>query len=152
MRVCERSFRFVRFSSHVAVQRDMSTDYEICEDRPLSRSEYELVEWLLRHGESKALVYAPQLEGARVISRCSCGCDSVNFAIDGVVPAPGAMGILADYEWRESTGALNGIYLFERDGLLAGLDVWSQDGLSVRVKLPQIDEIVPIGTLDIQQT
>ena len=40
------------------------------------------------------------------------------------------MAILADYEWRASDGAMFGVFIFERLGILAGLEVWSQDGLA----------------------
>ena len=37
------------------------------------------------------------------------------------------MGILADYEWRAAGGELFGVFVFERTGLLAGLQWWFRD-------------------------
>jgi hypothetical protein len=119
----------------------------IPEDRPPTVTEAALARWLLQHGIPQAAAYLPQLDRARVVSRCYCRCGSVDFAIDDVVPpVGGGISILADYEWRAAGGELFGIFLFERGGLLAGLEVWSQDGLGCAVALPEIEQLQPIGT------
>jgi len=102
---------------------------------------------LLQHGTSQAKDYLPQLERAWVASRCYCGCASIDFAIDGVVPPPGdGISILADYEWKGPRGEMFGVFVFERCGLLAGLEVWSQDGLAEAKPLPNTELLRPIGT------
>jgi hypothetical protein len=116
----------------------------IPEDRPLTVAEARLLRWLLEHGIPRAACYLPQLEHARVASRCSCGCASINFAIDGVVPTPGAMGILSDYQWRAAGGEAFGVFVFEYDGLLAGLEVFSMDGLADATVLPDIEQLFPV--------
>src|SRR5690348_12288255 len=119
---------------------------EIPEDRPLTNAELGLVRWLLENGVPEAAAYLPQLDLARVTSRCYCGCASINFAIDGVVPPTGdGMAILADYEWRAAAGEIFGVFVFERSGLLAGLEVWSQDGRGAATMLPDIKDLRPIG-------
>jgi hypothetical protein len=122
----------------------------IPEDRPLTVAEAALVRWLLQHGIPQAAGYLPQFDRARVVSRCYCGCASIDFAIDGVEPPAGdGIGILADYEWRAAGGELFGVFVFERGGLLAGLEVWSQDGLAPAAALPEIDQLRPIGTYQV---
>jgi hypothetical protein len=39
-----------------------------------------------------------------------------------------------------------GVFVFERGGLLAGLEVWSQDGLAEAKSLPSTELLRPIGT------
>ena len=119
----------------------------IPENRPLTGAELALVRWLLQHGERGASDFLVQLDDARVVSRCSCGCASIDFAINNVVPPPGAgVGILADYEWRGAEGELYGVFVFEREGLLAGLELWSQDGLGQASYLPDIEKLRLVGT------
>ena len=45
-------------------------------------------------------------------------------------PAESGMHILADYQWQAANGAHFGVFVFARAGLLAGLEVWSVDGLA----------------------
>jgi hypothetical protein len=128
------------------------TTTAIPEDRPLTAAESRLVRWLLMHGIPQAANYLPQLDRAGVVSRCFCGCASIDFAIDGAVPPPGAgMTVLADYEWRAAGGELFGAFVFERTGLLAGLEVWSQDGLGQASELPDIDQLRPVGTCQVAE-
>jgi hypothetical protein len=116
------------------------------EDRPLTPREAELVRWMLAHGTLAAAEYLPQLATARVVSRCGCGCASVDFSVGGAVPPRGEpMGILADFEYQTPDGHRCGAFVFEQAGLLAGLEVWSVDGLSTPSGLPFVDELCPLG-------
>lgn len=118
----------------------------IPEDRPLTDEESALVRWLLLHGTPSAVRFLPQLDEARVVSRCSCGCASIDFAIGGDVPPPGTpLEILADYEWLAGDGAALGVFVFARCDLLAGLEVWSIDGLSSASTLPTIEQLRPLA-------
>ena len=119
----------------------------IPDNRPLAPDEAALVRWLLDRGTASAARFLPQLADARVVSRCGCGCASVDFAVGGVVPPPGdGMGILADFEYRTAAGHLCGAFVFERAGLLAGLEVWSVDGLSTPSALPSPAQLLPLGS------
>ena len=120
---------------------NMADAAPVPEDRPLSGQEAKLVRWMLEHGEPRAATFLAQLPDARVVSRCSCGCASVDFAIAGVKPPPGNLGVLADFQFRTAEGHLCGAFVFERAGLLAGLEVYSQDGLSVPSTLPAIETL-----------
>ena len=116
----------------------------IPDDRSLSSQEASLVHWMLEHGRESARMFLPQLDVARVASRCSCGCGSINFAIEGDIPPAGNIGILADFEYRSASGALCGAFVFERHGLLAGLELWSVDGQETPAELPAIDNLRPL--------
>jgi hypothetical protein len=125
----------------------MTSITEIPEDRDLTEAETSVVHWLLKHGCSGAENFLTQLDRARVASRCSCGCASINFAIDGIVPENSThMTILSDYEWTDTEGNVFGAFVFARWGVLAGLDVWSQDGLATANSLPDVNQLRPVGT------
>ncbi len=125
----------------------MTQPAPIPEDRPLTADEAALVRWMLEHGTASAARFLPQLADARVVSRCYCGCASVDFTVGGVVPPRGGpIGILADFEYRTAEGHLCGTFGFERAGLLAGLEVWSVDGLCTPSTLPAIEQLQPLGT------
>ena len=115
------------------------------EDRDLTHEERSLLEWLLQHGYSDAERMLPHLAGARVVRRCGCGCASVDFSVDGREPRRGSgLKVLSDHCWRSARGNLMGVFAFARDGQLAGLEVWSIDGLETPSQLPRAEELVPI--------
>ncbi len=117
----------------------------IPDDRPLTVEEVALVRWMLQNGYAAAAEFLSQLSQARVVSRCYCGCASLDFSVGGVAPPPGdGIGILADFEYCTSEGYLCGAFVFERAGLLAGLEVWSQDGLSTPSVLPLLSQLQPL--------
>lgn len=108
----------------------------LTEPRSLTQEELELTTWLLRHGIDGAEDFLPQLDKAKVFSHCQCGCASINFSNDGKRPQTFAMRILADYQWTDEFGRKFGVFVFEQDDLLAGLDVWSIDGAANVLQLP----------------
>jgi hypothetical protein len=109
------------------------------EDRALSGQESHLLTWLLEHGKSSALAHLGEVEHARVVSQCGCGCASIDF-----VDAPRAsMEILSEHKWRDANGHLFGVFAFAREGRLAGLEVWSIDGEATPTKLPAISSLEP---------
>jgi hypothetical protein len=119
----------------------------ISEARPLTADESALLRWLLEQGHPGASGFLSQLAGVRVVSRCPCGCPSIDFAVGGVEPPAGVgMQILSDYQWRTADGALFGVFVFARGGLLAGLEVWSVDGLAAASMLPAIQQLQPLAT------
>lgn len=115
-------------------------------DRPPSNQERSTVRWLLEHGNGDNSEFLRQLELARVVRLCGCGCASIDFAIAGRRPMQPAMQILSDFQWRTKGGHLCGAFVFEQDGLLAGLDLWSIDGQTTPDAMPPIRDLVPYGT------
>jgi len=91
--------------------------------RPLTTTEKELVRWMLEHGEPEAKNFLPQLEQAQVTPwRCSCGCASINFSIQGYPQPSGGIHPIADFLFGTEEN-LSGIFVFEQSGVLAGLEV-----------------------------
>lgn len=114
------------------------------ENRTLTDQESGLIRWLLENGEEHAAAFISQLASARVISRCTCGCASIYFAIAGrCAPTDDGMDILSDYCWQDPSGPLFGAFVFARGGLLAGLDR-SIDGQATATYLPDPSELRPI--------
>jgi hypothetical protein len=113
-------------------------------DRSLMDDERNLLYWLLRNGFPGAEQFLPQVDQARVIGRCSCGCPSIDLAVEGVGPDRNAgMVSLSDWLWPTQEG-LFGVVLFATDRRLACLDVWSVDGRANPSRLPCPDkELVP---------
>src|ERR1043165_4458856 len=94
----------------------------IPENRPLTQAESGLVKWLLENGTEAGRGLLPQVDRARVISRCSCGCASIDFSIDGkVAPPKSGMSIVSDYRWDSPEGYLFGVFAYARKGLLSGI-------------------------------
>jgi hypothetical protein len=114
------------------------------EDRPLSAKETVFVVWMLEHGDARAAGALPQVERARVISRCGCGCASVEFSVDGLAPLPRSrMEVVSDYCWFTERGNLCRAYVFLRAGRLAGIDVWSIERVETPHELPDPEQLRP---------
>ena len=117
----------------------------IPENRPLTRAETVLVKWLLEHGTDTARELLPQLDRARVVSRCSCGCASVDFSVDGkVAPPKTGMTVVSDHRWDSPEGYFFGVFAYAREGLLSGIDLWSIDGRATASLLPDTNQLRPI--------
>ncbi len=112
-------------------------------ERPLTSRERELVLWLIEHGEyADPERLKSQLPSLSVRERCTCGCPTVYFAVDGVpVPRKGER-LVSDY-LALVEGADVGVMLFETDGLLSSLEVYSCAGSSEPFGLPEINSIHP---------
>jgi hypothetical protein len=98
---------------------------------------------MLEHGNAEAAAYLEQLSMARVVSGCDCGCASINFEIDGRPKPVGGLRILGDYLFGDDP-SLCGAFVFEIDGVLAGLEVY---GLAVPAPsiLPTPEELRPLA-------
>jgi hypothetical protein len=99
----------------------------IPDERPLSKAEYDLARWMLEHGESAGREFLTQLDRARVVSRCPCGCASVDFEVEGLSPPTGGLRILGDFVFGGDSD-LAGAFVFERNGVLAGVEVYGLAG------------------------
>ena len=121
---------------------DSKTDVRIPEDRPLYAKETQLVRWALEHGLPGSNSYLPQVDKLRVNSRCGCGCASVDFSFDGVLPDYSTgLEVLSDHLWGTGGTDLCGIFVFARNEKLAGIEVWSVDGQVTPTELPGIEDL-----------
>ena len=95
--------------------------------RPLTDEERALACWPLEHGESHATSFLPQLERARVVGGCHCGCTSIDFTVEGSPPPSGGLRVLGDFLYGTEAEPY-GAFIFERGGVLAGLEVYGLAG------------------------
>jgi hypothetical protein len=97
-------------------------------NRPLSLSEQQLIRWMLDHGGEEAREFLPQVDRAEASpEKCPCGCASIDLSIDGLPKSSGKLHVLADYLFG-TADHLNGIFVFQRNGMLAGLEVYGLTG------------------------
>jgi hypothetical protein len=119
----------------------------IAEERPLTTEERILVRWMLEHETARAADFILQLQHARVVSRCRCGCASVDFEVDGYPAPSGGLTILGDFLYGPDHD-LSGAFVFARAGVLAGIEVWSLSGSDAPRVLPQPAELRPFAASD----
>jgi hypothetical protein len=110
----------------------------IAEDRALSVDEREMLQFLLSRGDERAQDFAKQIDISHVVSRCGCGCASVDFhAADS-----GGLEQLGDeYFWLGPSGGICAVFAFARKDFLAGLETYSVDGVETAVALPSVKEL-----------
>src|ERR1700733_6498604 len=96
-------------------------------NRPITAEERNLIEWLLRHGKPGSEHFLSQVDSLTVAWKCLCGCQTVNFALQGEAVAQAPENILADF-LATVAGEDVGIILFQRGGHLSSLEVYSQAG------------------------
>jgi hypothetical protein len=109
-------------------------------NRELTDRERRLVRWMLEHGNPEARGFLSQLDVAEVTSwKCPCGCASINFRIRGKPAAPQGVHIIADFVFGEGE-LFSGIFLFEKDGILSGLEVYGLAGDAPKA-LPESEEL-----------
>ena len=124
---------------------DESKMSEHSDNRELTPTERHLVDWMLKNGLPEARVFLPQLDFARVTSwHCPCGCACINFSIEGQAAPTGGLRILSDFLWG-SDDDLNGIFLFQKDGILSGIEVYGLSGDAPQT-LPVPEELRPFST------
>jgi hypothetical protein len=112
------------------------------DNRELTAAERRLVRWMLEHGTPEAVEFLPQLEVAEVTPwRCPCGCASINFQIRGKPAAPPGVHPLADFVFGEGD-MLSGIFVYEKDGILSGLEVYGLAGDAPKA-LPDPEQLRP---------
>jgi len=118
----------------------------LLETRELTNDEQQLIKWMLEHGSDEASLLLPKLELARATSwRCVCGCATFNIVLEGRESrfATNKMNVVADFVFGPDDQP-NGIFIFEKGGLLAGLEVF---GLAADApkSLPHSSTLRPFG-------
>ena len=113
-------------------------------NRQLTEQERRLVRWMLDHGSSEAKAFLPQLDEAEVTPwKCPCGCASINFHIRGQPETPPGVHPIADFIFGEGE-MLSGIFVFEKNGILSGIEVYGLAGDAPK-QLPDSIDLRPIS-------
>jgi hypothetical protein len=113
----------------------------ISDERPLTAAEYQLARWMLENGGPEAKDFLPQLEHARVVARCPCGCASIDFEVNGHPRPAGGLRVLGDFLCGGESD-LSGVFIFECNGVLAGVEVYGLTGDAPKV-LPGPEALRP---------
>lgn len=114
----------------------------IPENRPLTPEERRLARWMLEHGAPEAPAFLPHLERAHVVSRCPCGCASIDLAVEGMHVPRGGMRVLGDYVFGGEHD-LAGVFIYECEGVLSGIEVYGLAGDTPRT-LPAPEALAPL--------
>ena len=113
----------------------------IPDERRLTAAEYRLARWMLENGGPEAQSFLPQLELARVVSCCPCGCASIDFEVARHPLPVDGLRILGDFIYGDESD-LKGVFIFERDGVLAGIEVYGLPGDAPKT-LPEPEALRP---------
>jgi hypothetical protein len=121
----------------------MAENQPIPDIRPLTHHERALLKWLLQHGTPEAKTYLPQLPHVTVISRCPCGCPTIDLAVNGqTAPIETTATVLADIQATSPEGIPVGILLFARQGLLDTLEIYPCSD-ATHFTWPQLKDLPP---------
>lgn len=134
-------------SPHLTLIRltfSIMTRHSAPKGRPLTSEEHALCEWLIAHGTSNAAEYAPQLSRATVVGiSCSCGCPSVDLAVDGKHTG-GISEIIGDAVGESPEGIQVGVILHCSEGQLSELEVYPFINVEGRFGLPKPEALTSI--------
>jgi hypothetical protein len=108
--------------------------------RPLTQHESDLVRWLIEHAHRDVIDLLPQIERLTVASKCKCGCPTVDFALDGVPVERKGEQLISDW-LAEVEGELMGVMLFQTNGKISTLEVYSLAGSDKPFGLPAIESM-----------
>jgi len=122
---------------------DVKSKEPIRVDRPLTDEEYELTRWILEHGKPDALQFVEQLDRARLVGGCPCGCATLHFEIEGLGEAQLGVHVLGDFVYGDESN-LCGVFVFESGGILKGLEVTGY-AVDASRTLPNPIDLRPIG-------
>lgn len=131
----------------------MESHYRFNPPRKLTFRERELTTWVIQNGDASAQdkeKFLRPLDTAMVVARCPCGCASVDFAIGGKEPSEVGLTILGDFLCTESDQT-NGIFVFARDDLLAGIEIYQLNDEKIREELPSPELLRPLGETFLQK-
>ena len=106
------------------------------EHRDLSAKEVDLIKWILAEYNHSELL--EQIEKTKVISKCSCGCATIDLQVEGYEQK--SEGLILSVEGFSSAEIPVGVILHVRNGLLSELEVYSKAGTKV-FGLPEIDKL-----------
>jgi len=108
--------------------------------RSLTDHEKLLIRWLIEHGNPGSDQFLPQIDRLTVVGICKCGCPTVDFALDGDPVSQKGAKLISDH-LAESDGESVGVMLFQTDGKISSLEVYSLAGSDQPFGLPPIESL-----------
>ncbi len=96
--------------------------------RNLTDEERTLLAWLANSVDESRPGYASQVDTAKVVGHCECGCGSISLGVFGCPTVrPGRRGLLTSYCGHTRDGRYFDVILFARDGYLDYLEIVTYD-------------------------
>lgn len=108
----------------------------IAEDRDLSVREVDLIRWLLTITNN--LEFIEQIEKTKVITKCGCGCRTIDLKVEGYKSKSAGVNLSAQGFSPESVPV--DVVLHIRQGLISELEVYAMDGTE-KFSLPDVDSL-----------
>lgn len=110
--------------------------------RPLTQHERDLIRWLIEHSFVKdATRLLPQVDRLSVVSKCTCGCPTIDLALDGKPAVLKGQGIISDWD-AEVNGMPVYVQLWISNDQISSLEVGSLPGTDQPFGLPAIESIL----------
>jgi len=110
-------------------------------NRALTQKERDLVRWLVDHSfVDSATQLLPQIERLSVISKCTCGCPTVDFALDGEPVSPRGERLISDW-LADVNGMPVYVQLWVSNDRISSLEIGSLPGSDQPFGLPAIESI-----------
>lgn len=106
------------------------------EYRDLSAIEVDLIRWLLAVTNNSEFI--EQVEKTKVISKCGCGCRTIDLQVEGYDAKSGGLNLSA--QGISPEGVPVDVVLHIRHGLISELEVYSMNGIN-EFGLPEIDQL-----------
>lgn len=100
-----------------------SYSHHISTSRLPTQDELRLVKWLIANSSPDSFKYASQISQLQVVSRCPCGCPSVDFAIAGRSRF-GPSEVIACADGHSPEGTPVWVMLHSHQGEIAELEVY----------------------------
>jgi hypothetical protein len=102
---------------------------------------------MLGSGSDSAAAFLSQVDLLEVSPwKCPCGCASLQFETKGYPSPSGGIRPLVEYVFT-SESERNGIFVYEQDGRLAGIEIYGLAGAAARL-LPAIGALEASGNAD----
>jgi hypothetical protein len=110
--------------------------------RTLTQHERDLVRWLIEHSFVKdAVLLLPQTDRLSVVSRCNCGCPTIDFALDGEPVSQKGEECISDWD-AEVDGMPVYVQLWRSNDRISTLEVGSLPGTDQPFGLPTVESIL----------
>jgi len=111
--------------------------------RSLTQDEDRLLRWMIEHGGPEAEAYVEQLGRLRVVSECTCGCPTIDLALDDQVSSGrGGSLVIADAEGKSREGVAVNVIVHVREKGISELEVAGFDG-PAQFSLPRPTDLRP---------
>lgn len=110
-------------------------------NRAVSPQEADLIRWLVEHGDPAFVRLADLIDKLIVVSKCNCGCPTVYFELKGNPLSRKGERLVGDW-LAQMDGEPFGVMLFELEGEISSLEVYSCSGSVKEFGLPEIGSLL----------